>query len=113
MAAVPLIFGGVFYPKNKKDPPQAGTFIGNAFIQGLEVGGGPIEPPPDIQPEPPLEIWGGPIDPYPDHGLPPIIAPPEQPPSVVQKPHEGWNFSIIKGQWYYLHIPGEGEAQPK
>ena len=113
MAAVPLIFGGVFYPKNKKDPPQAGTFVGNAFIQGLHVDVSPPEPPPDIQPEPPLVIWGGPIDPYPDHGLPPDIAPPEKPPTAPTPPHEGWNWSTIASKWYYLYVPGEGQAGPK
>ena len=45
MSVVPIILSGVFYPKNKKDPPLIGTFIGNAAIAGLEVGGGPIIPP--------------------------------------------------------------------
>ena len=124
MAAVPLTFNGVFYPSNKKDPPIKGTFFGNAFITGLGVGGGPIEPPPDI-PVPPdgdLIIWGGPfeppvvsggpIDPHPDIGFP-IEPPPVEPPSTPQKPHEGWNWSVAKSGWYLLIIPGEGEAGPK
>ena len=117
MGAVPLVFGGVFYPKNKKDPPQPGTFIGNAYIAGLEVGGGPIEPPPDIPVDPPLVIWPNPpegIAPHPEHPIfYPPEPPPEQPPTVVSPPHEGWNFSIVKSQWYYLYVPGKDEAQPK
>lgn len=111
MAAVPIVFSGVFYPKNKMDKPIPGTFVGNAVIAGLEVGGGPIEPPPDIKPEPPLVIWGGPIDPYPDHALP--EPPPEKPPTTPEKPHEGWNWSAAKSGWYYLYVPGEGTAEPK
>lgn len=115
MAAVPVAINGVFYPSNKKDPPIKGVIFGNAFIPGLGVGGGPIEPPPDIKPDPPLVIWGGPFDPpHPEH---PIVLPPEPPPTTppgnIEKPHEGWNWSEAKSGWYYLGIPGEGEAGPK
>jgi hypothetical protein len=118
MAAVPLIFGGVFYPKNKMDKPEPGTFIGNAYISGLTVGGGPIEPPPDINPDPPLVIWGGPFDPppHPEHPIawPPGNVTPIPPvPPKVEPPHEGWNWSAAKSGWYYLHVPGPDEAQPK
>jgi hypothetical protein len=113
-----MIFTGVFYPKGKSagDKPMPGSFIGNAAITGLGVGGGPIDPPPDITPEPPLVIWGGPIDPYPDAGLPPFqpgLLPPVNPPTAPEPPHEGWNWSAAKSGWYYLHVPGPGEAQPK
>jgi len=127
MSVVPIILSGVFYPKNKKDPPLVGTFVGNAAIAGLEVGGGPIIPPDEVPPvEPPLVIWGPPDmppgfwgggmgpgvkpQPHPEH---PIVLPPEQPPSPPEKPHEGWNWSEAKSGWYYLYIPGEDEAQPK
>jgi hypothetical protein len=114
MAVVPVIISGVFYPKGKAagDKPMAGTLVGNSAIAGLGVGGGPIDPPPDIHPYPPLVIWGGPIDPYPDIGFP--IGPPGgPPPTTVTPPHEGWNWSAAKSGWYYLHVPGPGEAQPK
>ena len=113
MAAVPVVISGVLYPKNKKDPPVAATLFGNAWIAGLEVGGGPIEPPPDIQPEPPLVIWGGGNEPFP---TPPIYFPdpiPPEPPQLVKPPHEGWNWSAAKSGWYYLYIPGPGEVGPK
>lgn len=125
MGAVPVAINGVFYPSNKKDPPIKGTMFGNAWIPGLHVGGGPVEPPPDIQPEPPLIIWGGPIDPHPDHGLPgpqphpehPIVIPPEppptEPPTQVEPPHEGWNWSPAMSGWYYLYVPGKDQPGPK
>jgi hypothetical protein len=116
MTAVPVIMSGVMYPKGKAagDKPVPCTFVGNAVIAGLGVGGGPIEPPPDITPLPPLVIWGGPIDPYPDIGFPvpqPPLNPPDPP--TVQPPHEGWNWSAAKSGWYYLYVPGEGQAGPK
>lgn len=124
MSVVPVIFSGVFYPKNKKDPPLAGTFVGNAAIAGLEVGGGPILPPDEVPPvDPPLVIWGGPYDPpHPEHPivLPDPPVPPLQPPaSTTEQVHPGWNFNDGKNPqypnvgWYYVHIPGEGEAEPK
>ena len=119
MAVVPVIISGVLYPKNKKDPPVAATFVGNAAIAGLEVGGGPIIPPDEIdeipKPEPPLVIWGGPFDPpHPEHPivLPPDL-PPDQPPAQPVPPHEGWNWSQAKSGWYYLYVPGQGEPGPK
>jgi hypothetical protein len=115
MAVVPIVISGVFYPKGKTaaDKPEPGTFVGNAAIAGLGLGGGPVEPPPDIQPQPPLVIWGGPIDPYPDIGFPVPQPPPIDPPTTVTPPHEGWNWSAAKSGWYYLYVPGSGQAQPK
>lgn len=114
MAAVPVTIQALVYPRNKTVAPFPATIVGYANITGLGVGGGPIEPPPDIQPEPPLVIWGGGNEPFP---TPPIVIPPDAPPDVpppqVAKPHPGWNWSAIKGQWYYLYVPGPGDAQPK
>ena len=42
MSHVPVTLNGVIYPKNKKDAPFPATFVGYAWISGLEVGGGPI-----------------------------------------------------------------------
>lgn len=111
MAAVPVTLSGVLYDKTNKTQ-QVVTFIGLASITGLGVGGGPIEPPPDIQPEPPLVIWGGGNEPFP---TPPIVIPPcpDQPPTSPEKPHEGWNWSFAKSGWYFLYVPGKGEAGPK
>lgn len=114
MAAVPVTIQCLVYPRNKTVAPFPATIVGLANITGLGVGGGPIEPPPDITPEPPLVIWGGGNEPFP---TPPIHLPPEGPPDVpppqVEKPHPGWNWSVIKSQWYFLYVPGEGQAQPK
>lgn len=113
MAAVPVTIQCVVYPRDKSGPPYPATLVGFASITGLGVGGGPIEPPPDIVPEPPLVIWGGGNEPFP---TPPIVIPPElpdPPPTQVEKPHEGWNWSVAKSQWYFLYVPDPGAAQPK
>ena len=130
MAAVPITIYCMVYPRDKSHEPYPATIQGFAHITGLGVGGGPIEPPPDIQPEPPLQIWGPPDmppgfwggslgpgvkpQPKPEHPivLPPD-PPPEQPPTQVEKPHEGWNWSAAKSGWYFLYVPREGSAEPK
>jgi len=68
--------------------------------------------------EPPLVIWPNPPEgqaPLPSHPivLPDPIQPPEKPPAQAEPPHEGWNWSAAKSGWYYLYIPGEGQAGPK
>ena len=114
MAEVPITFRGMMYPKNKTVAPYPFTALGVANITGLSVGGGPIIPPDEVPPvDPPLVIWGGPIDPYPDHGLPVPPTPPDKPPTPPVGPHEGWNWAQAKSGWYFLYIPGPGEAQPK
>lgn len=123
MAAVPIVFNCLVYPRNKTVQPYPATIVGLASIAGLEVGGGPIEPPPDIPVEPPLTIWPNPPEgqaPLPSHpiALPgdpwwPDTPPPDQTPPQVEKPHPGWNWSAAKSQWYFLYVPGEGQAQPK
>ena len=119
MAAVPITFVGIMYPRNKTDAPYAFTAVGMANITGLGVGGGPILPPDEVPPvDPPLTIWPNPpegIAPHPEHPIvipdPPI--PPVDPPSPPQPPHPGWNWSAAKSGWYYLYVPGPGEAGPK
>lgn len=122
MAAVPVTIQCMVYPRNKTVAPYPATIVGMASITGLEIGGGPIvEPPPDITPEPPLVIWGPPdgrptlpISGWdPGSGTWPDQPPPDQPPTAPEKPHEGWNWSAAKSQWYYLYVPGKGAAQPK
>ena len=119
MSSVPITFHGMMYPKDKSVKPYAFTALGTAEITGLGVGGGPIVPPDEIgdipKPEPPLTIWGGPFDPpHVEHPivLPPTL-PPVDPPSPPVPPHEGWNWSQAKAGWYYLYVPGAGEAEPK
>jgi len=113
MAAVPVTIVAMVYPRDKSTEPYPATIAGLAHITGLGVGGGPIENPPDIKPEPPLVIWGGGgIGDWIDAGLP-EEPPPDQPPAQVEPPHEGWNWSAAKSGWYFLYVPREGEAGPK
>lgn len=105
MAVVPICFNGVMYPKGKAagDKPVPAFFMGNAWIAGLSVGGGPVYPP--DQPSPPLIIWGpgdprpgwwvpgAPGDPnYKPEPLPPEIWGPDDPrPTVpIAEPPWGW-----------------------
>lgn len=121
MASVPITFRGTMYPKDHTVPPYAFTAVGMAEITGLDVGGGPIVPPDEIDEippiEPPFEIWPNPpegIAPMPEHPivLPPSL-PPVDPPATPQPPHEGWNWSAAKSGWYYLYVPGPGAPGPK
>lgn len=125
MAPRPVVFHAFVYPKNKTVEPYPATLVGLAYDPSLSVGGGPIEPPPDLPIEPPLVIWPNPPEgtaPLPEHpivlpGDPswegPTEPPPDETPPRVEKPHPGWNWSAIKAQWYFLYVPGEGQAQPK
>lgn len=124
MAAIPVVIQCIVYPRNKTDEPYPATLVGISYNPDLSVGGGPIiPPPPDIKPEPPLTIWPNPPEgtaPIPSHpimlpGMPgwPEEPPPDETPPAPVKPHEGWNWSAAKSQWYYLYVPGPGEAQPK
>lgn len=124
MAGVPVVFNCLVYPRNKTVAPFPATIVGIASIEGI----GPehpivIPPPPDIPVEPPLVIWPNPPEgqaPLPSHpiALPgdpwwPDEPPPDMPPDTVEPPHEGWNWSATKGQWYFLYVPGKDAAQPK
>src|SRR5262245_46448910 len=119
MAAVPVTFSGVFFPKNKKDPPVPGVYVGYAWATGLSVGGGPVYPttPPPGTPEHPIVL--PPTDAHPEH---PIFLPPDQPPEVppdiptdpsVGKPPPpdgGWGWSPTYGWGFF---PGTGGAGPR
>jgi len=94
----------MIYPRNKTDAPYPATIVGEAWITGLQVGGGPAEP-----------------QPHPEH---PIVLPPvEQPPPVEETPgvgititlkkappEGGWGVNLEEG-WYYA--PGPTQAGPK
>lgn len=117
MSSVPITFQGMMYPRDKSVKPYPFTALGVASITGLEVGGGPILPPGEVEPPPGWEIWPNPpegVAPTPEHPivLPPTL-PPVDPPAQPEPPHEGWNWSTVKSGWYYLYVPGEGEAGPK
>src|SRR5262245_49876841 len=128
MAVVPVIFSGVFYPKNKKDPPMPGTFVGNAGIYGLEVGGGPIIPdtPPPTEPgggppKPVFPIWGPPGMELPDSpGYPPVASHPLPEPQPPVNPPDGdlvpgWDFGAgwsSEDGWYVAIFPEDGTLVP-
>lgn len=91
---VPVTINGVCYPKAKRADfkPFACTIVGQAWVTGLGVGGGPIIPEPG---EPPIDV------PPPDM----IPSEPKPPP-----PNGGWGWSPEYGWGYF---PGPGEASPK
>lgn len=114
MSTIAITISGVFYPKNKKDPPQAGVLVGEAWYTGLGVGGGPIKP-------------SGPGDAHPDHTLPgdlpipthPIVIPPETPPPEIPEPPDmvkppppggGWAWSPVFG---WIYVPGSSTPGPR
>ena len=89
MAAEPFYFTGYSYEGkgNKAHPITLRGFCGNP---NLEVGGGPvIPPPPDPFPEPPPDNIV--IKPAPDTG--------------------GWGYIAPEPGWYY--VPGAGDPGPK
>jgi hypothetical protein len=118
MSTVPVVIDGVFYPSGKAagDKPMKGTMVGNAYIAGLGVGGGPIIP--DVPPpaggppgSPAFPIWGPPGVDFPGTpGYPPVAGhplpdpPPPGPssdPNWVKKvawtPTTGWIVVLVPG----------------
>lgn len=104
MAAVPVILNGVFYPKGKSadDKPEPGVFCGYLSIEGLTVGGGPIIPPDETPPDPPIDV--------PPDNPPPNVA-------VVVKPAPatgGWGIATdASGGFKWFYVPAGQQAQPK
>lgn len=66
MATVPVTLVGITYAASSPVGIPT-TFVGEAFVTGLGVGGGPM---PGGQPQPPLGFWGGSLGNYIDQGLP-------------------------------------------
>jgi hypothetical protein len=105
MGYVPVTINGVAYPKNKKDPPMAVTIVGQAWVTGLSVGGGPATPPPHPDHT---------LPPYVDNTLPPIDNPPPEIPTTPSEPKPpppegGWGWSPDYGWGYF---PGNSGPQP-
>ena len=108
---------GMLYDKIARTTQNV-VMIGDAYITGLTIGGGPIIPPAGKPPG----IWGGPIDPYPDHGLPPwqplppITSPPSPPqpgdPTTPVPPppgSAGWPVqNIMPPPYIVVNYPGIG-----
>lgn len=111
MAAVELTIDGVIWDKQLKAGRPV-VLIGEAFLTGVGIGGGPIigEPPWEGVPKPPVvehPIWppkwpsGGPI-------IPPEVPPTEPPPPLESNWEWGW--SPAHG-WHPVYVPG-GKPQP-
>lgn len=119
MAAVPIQIDGVLWDHALKSGRKV-TLLGDATIQGLAPGGGPIVPP-DTDP-PHIDntlpgnlpgIGGGPIIP-PEPPEPEV--PPGTPPDTVVKsaPAGGWGyFTDAQGAPYSAYRPREDEPGPK
>jgi hypothetical protein len=99
MATVSITLNGVIYPKGRSaaDQPIPATFVGDAWLTDLGVGGGPILPP-VLPPQPGVPIhpiWGPPgINLPPGPGFPPVAGHPLPPitpplPPEVTPPNPG------------------------
>jgi len=95
MAAVPVIINGVLYPKEKGGQVIPAVFCGYLSIEGLEVGGGPVIPPEQVPPDPPIDV--------PPQPSGPSVA-------VVVKPAPatgGWGIATdASGAFKWFFVPG-------
>ena len=92
MAEVPIQISGILYDLYGRTTQRV-VLTGDASIQGLTVGGGPIVPPEDVPPKPPLGIWGGGNVPMP---TPPIhLGPGGEPRPPTMWPPVIWGGPII------------------
>lgn len=126
MAAVEVTLSGVLYDKLSRTVRPV-VFIGEASLTGLEVGGGPIMPPPfdPNAPRPSHPIakpgdpwWGSDLRPSHPIALPgdpwwpkPPIDPPDPPTAVKPPPDDGgWGYFPEYGWGYF---PEAGTPGPK
>lgn len=118
MAAVSVTINGVIWDKQWRTARPV-VLIGEAFLTGLEVGGGPIIPEGGGE-HPAFPIWGPPgYRPgagFPDKpGYPSIpdmpVEPPTDPGMVKPPPPDGgWGWHPEYGWGYF---PGTGGAGPR
>jgi hypothetical protein len=119
MAAVSITITGVLYDKLARTTRPV-TLIGDAIVNDLAVGGGPIIPEqPPGSGGPPLGTWGGDA-PWPGYGTPPIYIPdpkpPELPPAEVIPP--GGALVIAKDpngnlSWVVMYPGGKPPTTPQ
>lgn len=128
MAQVPVMINGVLWDLYGRTGRPV-VLMGEASIVGLEVGGGPIYPPPVSGPpgQPVHPIWGPPGFNPPGPGMPPGIwggpvlpPPPDKPPEpepppvsiAVKPPPEtgGWGWFAPYGWGYF---PSSSSMGPK
>jgi|SRR6516225_9312717 hypothetical protein len=121
MSQIPVTINAIVYPKGKSgkaaaDQPFPATIVGQAWVTGLGVGGGPVEPPVPVDPPTVPVFPAHPIVLPPLHPEHPIVLPPTPPdvPIVPSDPKPpppggGWGWSPDYGWGYF---PGSGGAQP-
>lgn len=115
MAAVELTINGTLYDKLNRTT-QSVVLIGEAFLTGLGVGGGPIVPPPGPggpvdpgfgRPTPPEMIWGG----RPGDWLPPQDFTPPAPGSPpILLPGGRPTHPIVAPPFIVVDYPGMGRV---
>jgi hypothetical protein len=118
MAEVPVTINCIIYPKTKGGTaqPYPAVIVGQAWVSGLGVGGGPVVPPemPGVPPGVPTHPIVLPPPGTPTH---PIVIP-EPPPEMPTVPSEpkppppggGWGWHPDYGWGYF---PGPGQPGPK
>jgi hypothetical protein len=109
MASISITLNGVIIPKGRSadDTPIPAVFVGEAYLTGVGVGGGPVFPPPSQPGGPPgapiHPIWGPPgIELPPGPGFPPVaghpLPTPPLPPGVTP-PAPGEPPVVVPGNW--------------
>jgi hypothetical protein len=111
MAAVPIQIDGVLWDHALKAGRKV-SLIGQSFIYGLSVGGGPIFPPDTTPPDSGLHPEHPIVEPPPD---PPEVPPGTPPGSVVKEaPAGGWGYyTDANSALYAAYRPANGQSGPK
>lgn len=118
MAAVPVEIRGTLYDLANKSSRQV-YLVGELARSDVQIGGGPIYPPPG----------GGGAPPHPEHPIPPIpahpiVLPPDPPPidppiePPTSPPSDNWVWGWVPnpagsgGRWSPVYVPGPTDPQP-
>lgn len=121
MSGVNVTITGVLFDRLNRTAQNV-TLIGEALLSDLEVGGGPIIPPPRPGGRPPNPDLPGkpthPIPPIPEHpivlppggGTPPT-EPPIDPPTQPPQPSWSWVWNP-QTDWIPAYVPEGGKPHP-